>query len=139
MSGFTGWTSAPMITWPSPLPSKLIARVRALVRRGSESVAAVLRVGNLSLDTTTRLARRGQRKIELTEREFRLLDFLLRSAGRVCSRMMILEKVWDYNFDPGSNLVDVYIRKLRDKIDTEGEPKLLHSVRGVGYVIREPA
>lgn len=117
---------------------ELIARVRALLRRGTESRDIVLRVGNLTLDTTTRIARRGDRKIELTNREFRLLEYLMRSAGRVCGRMMIIEQVWEYDFDPGSNVVDVYIRKLREKIDGPSEPKLLQSVRGAGYLIKEP-
>jgi DNA-binding response OmpR family regulator len=117
---------------------ELIARVRALLRRGVETRDLVLSVADLALDTTTRVAHRGGRKIELTNREFRLLEYLMRSAGRVCGRMMIIEKVWEYSFDPGSNVVDVYIRKLREKIDAPGEPKLLHSVRGVGYLLKEP-
>lgn len=116
---------------------ELLARVRALVRRGGETKSPVLRVGDLTLDTTTRAAQRGARTIELTTREYRLLEFLMRSAGQVCGRMMIIEKVWDYDFDPGSNIVDVYVRKLRDKIDTGFAAKLVHSVRGVGYVMRE--
>lgn len=116
---------------------ELLARVRSLVRRGGETKSPILRVGDLTLDTTTRTAKRGTRAIELTTREYRLLEFLMRSPGQVCGRMMIIEKVWDYDFDPGSNIVDVYMRKLRDKIDTGGEPKLLHSVRGVGYVMKE--
>jgi DNA-binding response OmpR family regulator len=89
------------------------------------------------LDTTTHKAERDGRTIDLTAREYRLLEYLMRSAGRVCSRMMILEKVWDYHFDPGSNIVDVYVRKLRDKLETDGAAKLLHSVRGEGYVMKE--
>lgn len=123
---------------PKPFAlEELIARVRALVRRGGDLKVPVLHVGNLTLDTITRLADRGGRKIELTTREYRLLEYLMRSAGRVCSRMMILEKVWDYHFDPGSNLVDVYVGKLREKIDTGSAVKLLHSVRGEGYVMKE--
>jgi DNA-binding response OmpR family regulator len=117
---------------------ELIARIRALTRRGNESRSVILRVGDLTLDTTTRLAQRGGRTIELTTREFRLLEVLMRASGRVCGRMTILEKVWDYNFDPGSNIVDVYVRRLRDKIDADFEPKLLHSVRGAGYVMKAP-
>lgn len=117
---------------------ELVARVRALVRRGGEAKGTELQVGDLTLDTLTRLAHRGGRRIELTGREFRLLEYLMRSAGRVCSRMMIIEKVWDYSFDPGSNIVDVYVRKLREKIDREGETRLLRSERGVGYGIGEP-
>ncbi|MCI0536617.1 MAG: response regulator transcription factor [Verrucomicrobiales bacterium] len=118
---------------------EVIARVRALVRRGADVKSPILRVADLALDTTTRQAERGGRTIELTSREYRLLEFLMRSAGRVCSRMMILERVWDYHFDPGSNIVDVYVRKLRDKIDAGSEVKLLHSVRGEGYVRKEGA
>jgi heavy metal response regulator len=116
---------------------ELIARVRALTRRGSENKSSVLRVADLALDTTTHRAQRGSTDIELTAREYRLLEFLMRSTGRLCGRMMILEKVWDYDFDPGTNLVDVYIRRLRDKIDANFEPKLLHTVRGTGYVLRD--
>jgi DNA-binding response OmpR family regulator len=116
---------------------ELTARVRALVRRGGDVKSPILRVGDLTLDTITRFAERGGHKIELTTREYRLLEFLMRSAGRVCSRMMILEKVWDYHFDPGSNLVDVYVGKLRDKIDAGSDVKLFKSVRGEGYVIKE--
>ncbi len=124
---------------PKPFAlQELLARVRALLRRGSETRDVTLRVADLSLDTTTRIARRGQRKIELTNREFRLLEYLMRSSGRICGRMMIIEKVWEYNFDPGTNVVDVYIRKLREKIEEPGEGKLLHSVRGAGYMIKEP-
>jgi len=124
---------------PKPFAlEELIARVRALVRRGRETRELIVRVADLALDTTTRVASRGARKIELTNREFRLLEYLMRSAGQVCTRMMILEQVWEYGFDPGTNVVDVYIRKLRDKIDVQGKTKLLHSVRGVGYIIKEP-
>jgi DNA-binding response OmpR family regulator len=116
---------------------EVIARVRALVRRGGDTKSLMLRVADLSLDTATHKAERGGRTIELTAREYRLLEFLMRSHGRICSRMMILEKVWDYHFDPGSNIVDVYIGKLRDKIDADFKVKLLHSVRGMGYVLQE--
>ncbi len=119
---------------------ELVARVRALIRRGgAERGSPVIRLGDLSLDTATRKAHRGGRAIELTAREYSLLEVLMRNAGRICGRMMILEKVWDYDFDPGSNIVDVYVRRLRDKIDAGFDVKLLHSVRGVGYVMREPA
>ncbi len=123
---------------PKPFAlAELIARVRAMGRRGAEARATVLRLADLSLDTVRRVARRGDADIELTAREYRLLEFLMRSAGRICGRMTILEKVWDYDFDPGTNLVDVYVRRLRDKIDAGFEPRLLHTVRGVGYVLRE--
>ncbi len=117
---------------------ELVARVRVLLRRGSEITPQLLRLADLTLDTLARTAQRGSRRIELTSREYHLLEYLLRSAGRICTRMMILEQVWEYHFDPGSNLVDVYVRKLRGKIDAPGEPPLLHSVRGVGYVMKEP-
>jgi DNA-binding response OmpR family regulator len=117
---------------------ELVARVRALTRRGGESKPPVLRVGDLTLDTTTHVAQRAGRTIQLTAREYRLLELLMRTPGHVCGRMLILEKVWDYNFDPGSNIVDVYIKRLREKIDAGCEPKLFQSVRGVGYVIKGP-
>lgn len=118
--------------------AELVARVRALGRRGSDAKSPLLRVGDLTLDTVTREAKRGGTVIELTAREYRLLEFLMGSVGRICSRMAILEKVWDYDFDPGSNLVDVNIKRLREKIDADHEPKLLHTVRGLGYLIKEP-
>jgi DNA-binding response OmpR family regulator len=123
---------------PKPFAlAELVARVRALTRRGGDNKSPVLRVADLTLDTLTRRAQRGGAGIELTAREYRLLEFLMRSAGRLCGRMMILEKVWDYDFDPGTNLVDVYIRRLREKIDADFEPKLLHTARGMGYVLKE--
>jgi DNA-binding response OmpR family regulator len=117
--------------------AELVARVRALGRRGGESKPLVLRLADLTLDTVTHEARRGGVSIELTAREYRLLEFLMRSAGRICGRMAILEKVWDYDFDPGSNLVDVNVMRLREKVDADFEPKLLHTVRGIGYVMKE--
>ena len=123
---------------PKPFElAELVARVRAITRRGGESKPIVLRVADLTLDTVTHKAQRGGTEIELTAREYRLLEFLMRSADRLCGRMMILEKVWDYDFDPGTNLVDVYVRRLREKIDANFEPKLLHTVRGGGYVLKE--
>ena len=125
---------------PKPFAlAELIARVRSLGRRGGEPKSVVLRVADLSLDTITREAQRGGNTFELTTREYRLLEYLMRSAGRVCGRMTILEKVWDYDFDPGTNLVDVYVKRLREKIDEGFEPKLLHTVRGAGYVLKEPS
>ncbi|HXR46637.1 MAG TPA: response regulator transcription factor [Candidatus Limnocylindrales bacterium] len=125
---------------PKPFElAELVARVRALTRRSGENKSTVLRVADLTLDTVTHRAQRGGKDIELTAREYRLLEFLMHSAGRLCGRMMILEKVWDYDFDPGTNLVDVYIKRLREKVDADFEPKLLHTVRGAGYVLKEPA
>src|SRR5712671_4187248 len=115
--------------------AELVARVRSLGRRGSDTRTAVLQVADLTLDTISREARRSNATIELTSREYRLLEFLMRSAGRICGRMAILEQVWDYDFDPGSNLVDVNVMRLREKIDAEFERKLLHTARGLGYMI----
>ncbi len=116
--------------------AELVARVRALGRRGGENKSTVLRVADLTLDTVSRRAERGGKTFELTAREYRLLEFLMRSTGQICGRMSIIEKVWDYDFDPGTNLVDVYIKRLREKIDDSREPKLLHTVRGIGYVMK---
>ena len=117
--------------------AELNARVRALGRRSGEPKNVVLRVGDLMLNTVNRQARRGDTVIELATREYRLLEFLMRSAGRICARTAIMEKVWDYDFDPGTNLVDVYVMRLREKIDAGFSAKLLHTVRGIGYVIKE--
>jgi DNA-binding response OmpR family regulator len=117
--------------------AELVARVRALGRRGGESKLTLLQVADLTLDTISHRAQRGGKSFDLTAREFRLLEFLMRSAGRICGRMSIIEKVWDYDFDPGTNLVDVYVKRLREKIDEGFESKLLHTVRGAGYVLRE--
>ncbi|MFM2081696.1 MAG: hypothetical protein RL380_387 [Verrucomicrobiota bacterium] len=117
--------------------AELVARVRALGRRAGDAKSTVLRVADLTLDTVSHRAQRGGKTFELTAREFRLLEFLMRSAGRICGRMSIIEKVWDYDFDPGTNLVDVYVKRLREKIDDGFEPKLLQTVRGIGYVMKE--
>jgi DNA-binding response OmpR family regulator len=124
---------------PKPFAlGELVARVRALARRNQvDSRAVVLRLADLSVDTISREVKRAGKRIDLSAREYRLLEYLLRSQGRVCGRMQILEKVWDYNFDPGTNLVDVYVRRVRDKIDTDFTPPLVHTVRGVGYVMKE--
>ena len=122
---------------PKPfILAELVARVRALGRRGGDSKTSLLRLGDLTIDTLAHEIKRGKRKIELTTREYRLLEYLLRNAGRICGRMSIIEKVWDYDFDPGTNIVDVYIRRLREKIDDNCPVKLLHSVRGIGYVMK---
>ena len=115
---------------------ELIARVRALTRRQPEQRGPVLQVADLILNTMTREVQRGGQSIDLAQREYLLLEFLMRSAGRICGRMLIVEKVWDYDFDPGSNLVDVYIMRLREKVDSGFAIKLLHTVRGVGYVLK---
>lgn len=117
---------------------ELVARVRALVRRASgETKSVVLQLADLTMDTVTREVQRAGKAIELSAREYALLEYLLRSQGRVCGRMQILEKVWDYDFDPGTNLIDVYVRRVRDKVDTGFSAPLLHTVRGVGYVMKD--
>jgi heavy metal response regulator len=115
---------------------ELLARVRALLRRRAETEPSVLQVGDLSLDPARRTVTRGGVKIDLTAREFSLLDYFMRNPGRVLTRTMIAEHVWDYSFDTSTNVIDVYVNYLRKKIDAEREPKLLHTVRGVGYVLR---
>jgi DNA-binding response OmpR family regulator len=115
---------------------ELLARVRALLRRGTDQRAAVLRLGDLTLDPVTREARRGRRRIELTAREYSLLDYFLHQPGRVLTRPMIAEHVWGLDFDSESNIIDVYIGYLRRKVDAPGESRLLHTLRGSGYVMK---
>ena len=115
---------------------EFLARVRALLRRGGGQRAPVLRLADLSLDPATREVLRGRRRISLTAREHALLECFLRHPGRVLTRPMLAERVWGLDFDPESNIVDVYVGYLRRKIDAEGEPRLLHTVRGAGYVLR---
>jgi two-component system OmpR family response regulator len=118
--------------------SELLARVQALIRRASGlSEPTRLTVGNLSMNLLTREVKRGDRKIELQPIEFSLLEYLMRSAGRIVSRTMIMEHVWNYNFDPQTNVVEARICRLRDKIDRDFDKKLIHTVRGVGYVLKE--
>lgn len=114
---------------------ELVARVRALTRRSAER-QTVMNVADLSLNLLTRQVQRAGQLIELQAREFELLELLMRMPGRVLSRTQIIERVWEYHFDIGTNVVDVYIQRLRRKIDDDFEPKLLHTVRGVGYVLR---
>ncbi|MGI4792452.1 MAG: response regulator transcription factor [Janthinobacterium lividum] len=114
-----------------------LARVRALLRRGTSGVPLVLRVGDLALYPTTRHVLRGTRPISLSAKEYALLDYLMRHAGRTVSRAMITEHVWDFDFDSGTNVVDVYISYLRTKIDRDSTNKLIHTVRGVGYRIED--
>jgi heavy metal response regulator len=117
--------------------AELLARVRSLLRRGSKDKSTILTIADLELDTVTHKARRGGKTIELTAKEYALLEFLLRNRDRVMSRTIISEHIWDYNFDTGTNLIDVYVNHLRNKIDTDSPVKLIHTVRGVGYVMRE--
>jgi two-component system copper resistance phosphate regulon response regulator CusR len=116
---------------------ELLARVEALSRRPRAMASPVLRVGDLELDKDTRTVTRGGDPVDLTPKEYTVLEYLMRHAGRVMSRTLITEYAWGYHFDPGTNIVDVVINHLRKKIDVSGAPKLIHTVRGVGYVIRE--
>jgi heavy metal response regulator len=115
---------------------ELLARVRALLRRQVEIGTNVLKVGDLSLDPVRRTVTRGTQRIELTLKEFSLLEYFMRHPGRVLTRTMIIEHVWNYDFDNETNVVDVYVNYLRRKIDAGHEPKLIHTVRGVGYVMK---
>lgn len=115
---------------------ELVARVRALLRRRAEAEPTVLRIDDLRLDPARRTVTRGGEKIDLTPREFALLDYFMRNPGRVLTRTMIAEHVWDYSFDTSTNVIDVYVNYLRKKIDSGREPKLLHTMRGVGYVLK---
>ncbi|OGV85819.1 MAG: DNA-binding response regulator [Lentisphaerae bacterium RIFOXYB12_FULL_65_16] len=117
--------------------AELLARLRALLRRQVMGVEPVLAAADLTLDPSTRTVTRAGHKIELTPKEYGLLDFLLRNKGRVVTRTAIIEHVWDMHFDSDTNLVEVYIRYLRRKIDEEFEPKLIHTVRGVGYQLKD--
>ena len=118
--------------------AELQARLEALLRRGDVKVAdMVLRVADLELDRLMRQARRGGRQIELQPREYQLLEYLMLHAGQVVTRMMLLEGVWDYHFDPQTNVIDVHISRLRAKIDKGEERLLLHTVRGAGYSLRD--
>ena len=119
--------------------AELIARLRAISRRGGESGAILMRLADLVVDLPRRLVTRGGQTIELSPREFRMVEALMQNAGTVCTRSQLLRQVWDYAFDPGTNLVDVYIRKLREKIDHDSETPLLHTIRGVGYMMSEKA
>lgn len=115
---------------------EFLARVRALLRRGSGQRLPVLRVDTLTLDPATRAVARGDRRIDLTAREYGLLEYLLRNAGRVLTRPLIAQHVWGLDFDPESNIIDVYVGYLRKKIEAPGERRLLHTVRGVGYILK---
>jgi DNA-binding response OmpR family regulator len=117
--------------------AELIVRVKALLRRGAVNRANVLRVADLELDRLSQQVRRAGQKIELTGKEYGLLEYLMSNAGRVLSRTMIIEHVWDQSFDGATNIVDVYVRHLRNKVDEGYERRLLRTVRGVGYVIGE--
>jgi DNA-binding response OmpR family regulator len=115
---------------------ELVARLHALLRRGRDRTAVPLEVGNLRIDPARRLVRRGERAIELTGREFELLETLARHAGIVMSRRQLLEQVWGYTFEVDSNVVDQFVSYLRRKLEAGGEPRVVHTVRGVGFVLR---
>ncbi len=115
---------------------ELLARVEALGRRPRSIASPTIEVGDLSIDTGSREVKRGTVSIDLTPKEYAVLEYLARNAGRVLSRTLITEYAWGYNFDPGTNIVDVVINRLRKKIDVAGPDRLIHTVRGVGYVLR---
>jgi heavy metal response regulator len=116
---------------------ELLARVRALLRRGSTSGPAILTIADLRLEPVTRVVTRGGRRIDLTPKEFALLEFLLRRRDHILSRAVIAQHVWGVDYDTFTNVIDVYVNYLRKKIDGESEVKLIHTVRGVGYVLKE--
>lgn len=116
--------------------AELLARLRVLIRRRSDQVSDVIAVGDLRVDCAARTAARGGQNIALSAREFAVLEYLARNAGVVLSRERISQGVWNYDYEGGSNVVDVYIRYLRKKIDDGREQKLIHTIRGVGYVLR---
>jgi heavy metal response regulator len=117
--------------------AELMARVKALLRRGPVSRANVLRVDDLELDRLSQLVKRAGKRIDLTSKEYSLLEYLMTNAGRVLSRTMIIDHVWDQSFDGMTNIVDVYVRHLRSKVDEGNERKLIQTVRGIGYRIDE--
>jgi DNA-binding response OmpR family regulator len=118
--------------------SELLARVQALIRRSSSvSEPTRLSVGELSMNLLTREVHRGETAVQLQPREFALLEYFMRNPGKVLSKTMIMEHVWDYHFDPQTNLVDVLVCRLRNKIDRDWDKKMLHTLRGVGYVLKE--
>ena len=126
---------------PKPFAfAEVLARIRALVRRQAAGTdrTSVLSIADLRVDLIKRVVTRGGRDIELTNKEFQLLEYLVRNKNRVLSRVLIIERIWDMHFDGGTNIVDVVINRLRRKIDDEAEVQLIHTVRGVGYVLREP-
>jgi DNA-binding response OmpR family regulator len=118
---------------------ELLARIHAVIRRASGEQLSLMRIGRLVVNLITREVKIGQDKVELTAREFSLLELLMRSPGRVFTRTQILEHVWGYDFDPQTNVVDVYVRRLRSKVDTDPGAPLLETVRGVGYRLLKPA
>jgi DNA-binding response OmpR family regulator len=117
--------------------AELLMRVKALLRRGTADRSSVLRVGDLEVDRMSQQVKRAGRRIELTSKEYGLLEYLVANAGRVLSRTMIIEHVWDQSFEGLTNIVDVYVRHLRSKVDVAPSRKLIHTVRGVGYSVSD--
>ncbi|MCH8156746.1 MAG: heavy metal response regulator transcription factor [Nitrospinae bacterium] len=117
--------------------SELLARVRVLLRRGKAEVKTELQIADLSLDLVSHKVNRGDEEIELTGKEYSLLEYFMRNQGKVLTRTMIAEHVWDYNFDTFTNVIDVYVNHLRKKVDKGRSKKLLHTLRGVGYIMKE--
>jgi len=117
--------------------AELLVRVKALLRRGPATRASILRVGDLELDRLSQQVKRAGKRVELTSKEYGVLEYLMANTGRVLSRTMILEQVWDQSFDGATNIVDVYVRHLRAKVDDVHERKLIRTIRGLGYVISE--
>jgi len=117
--------------------AELLVRIKALLRRGATRQETVLRVADIELDRLSQQVRRGGKRVELTSKEYSLLEYLMANAGRVVSRTMIIEHVWDQSFDGATNIVDVYVRHLRDKVDEGREGNLIRTVRGVGYAISD--
>ncbi len=118
--------------------AELRARVRSLLRRGTSSKSPVLHAGDLTLDTVKHEVRLNKKLIELTNREYAILEYLLRNKNRLLSKGMIAEHVWDFHFSADYNLIEVYIRRLRNKVELTGHPRIIHTIRNGGYVIREP-
>lgn len=117
---------------------ELLARVRALVRRKYETKSSVIRVGDLEVDTRTRTVRRAEQAVELTAREYALLEFLALQPGRIVTRTDIREHIYDFAAEANSNVIDVYVARLRKKLERDGRPPLIHTRRGIGYVLGEP-
>lgn len=123
---------------PKPFAfEELLARVRALVRRKDKVKNIVLSVSNLALDTQTHKVKRGEAEITLTPKEYSILEYLMRNKNHVVSRMKLTEHVYEYQFDPDTNVIDVYINKLRNKIDKDSDQQILHTIRGIGYMIKD--
>ena len=118
---------------------ELLARVRALMRRQTDVEGSSLSIADLTIDLLARKVQRGSKEITLTVKEFALLEYMLRNKQRILTRSQIADHVWNYSFDSGTNIVDVYIRYLRRKIDSDESQKLIHTIRGVGYILKEEA